>query len=1173
MAPFSRRACTAVAALLLSVAVILLHGHPAAAQQSTPPPALAAPELTAQAADGTIELTWTEVPGAAHYELWSWTTDVGWLQLGGDDLTATTFSHPGLAPGAAYYYQIRAVSAADEVGVWSQQVSVSLPSHLPAPALTARASAAVIDLSWDAVDGAARYELWIWWGEDTGWQQFGGDNLTATSYTHTKITPDVTYYYQMRAVDAAGVASPWSQQVSAVVTQEQPPDATLTPTASPPSVPSATPTPIASPTSTTVPVPAATPTATPPVPLLTHSLLVTGDAPPVLVARAIDGAVELTWDPVTGAAYYDLRSWTEAGGWQHLGEHLTGAIFHHTGLTAYTIYYYWIRTVDELGGTGPWSERVSATLTTTQASASAPTPTPLASLTPTTTPSPTPTTSTTGENSGAHTATPTPTQTATPTPTPTQLAASSEFTPPVLTASASVGAVELRWGPVAGAVRYILQSWTSPDGWKQLGGDNLTSTTFNHTGLTIGADYYYWVRAVNASGDMTDWSARADVTIPSARPPASTPTPTPTATANETLNESPTPTPTPSPTATNTATATITPTASPTPPSGPAYGFVRSSNITIIRDFPNLTLIWTPAPGAVHYNIYYCLSLSGGSSICREDLYFRSVYELIGHELTVTTFLHENLSPSPPGQRYSHFYVIQACFRTECPILTQQQPTATPSPISTATPTETSTATPTPTASSAATGFSAPVLTAVATESAVELNWNAVPTAVRYELWYWTDATGWLRLDNGDLTANSFTHNNLSAGTTYYYGVRSVNAAGDFSPWSEYVPATPTSGLTPTSTPSLTPTPTSTPAASAGVSAPPSSLNVHSYYRKYLDVGGIPILSSNEVTDEELYQARDTILAMLSDRPDILATMAEFRFRVLIYPDRFEKGGLLTHLPEFRGLDLSSRVLGAAGRTPYGWVSGSPEVARHCNHTLIHEFAHQIEDALRLQPGSSDFLAKLNSAFQAAMLRGLWQDRYASTNALEYWAEIVRAWLTPSQFAGWLGPGYQKLEDYDPVGAALVAEVLGNPTPLTFCEIRRFDLRGTVNLPGNQSSHPYTYVIQLSMRSPAGAKRLLGTSAAVSRSDGAFAFERLIVENVFLNAPGDKPHIVIGIYRYDNAGNAACPVAAFLSNDGTFTRSTDPTQWRKFEVTGNDISGLSLTIPPVFDWNPVHKCI
>ena len=354
---------------------------------------------------------------------------------------------------------------------------------------------------------------------------------------------------------------------------------------------------------------------------------------------------------------------------------------------------------------------------------------------------------------------------------------------------------------------------------------------------------------------------------------------------------------------------------------------------------------------------------------------------------------------------------------------------------------------------------------------------------------------------------------------------------------------------------------------------PPASLNIDPYYRKYLDTGGIPVLSSNEVTDEELYQARRTILAMLSDRPDILATMVEFNFRVLIYPDRFEKGGRVYDLPEFRGLNRASRAEGLAGETPYGWVSGSPEVARHCNHTLIHEFAHQIEDALRLQPGGQQFISRLNTTYQAAMLRGLWQDRYASTNALEYWAELVRTWLTPSQFAGWLGPGYQKLADYDPVGAALVAEVLGTPTPLTFCEIRRFDLRGTVNLPDSHASQSETYLIQLSMRSPLGAKRLLGARAAVSWSDGAFAFERLLVENVFLAAPGEKPHVVLGIYRHDNAGNAACPVAAFLANDGALTKSTDPTHWMKLAVTGNHITGLSLTIPPQFDWTPLHTCI
>ena len=761
------RPITTAAALLLAVVTILLHINPSAAQQSSPPSTPAAPELSAQTADVTIELTWTEVSGAARYELWTWwAEETGWQQLGGDDLTADAYTHTGLAPGTTYYYQIRAVAADGVTGEWSQRLSASLPGNLTAPILTARALPGAVDLSWEPVPGAARYELWTWWDDDTGWQQLGGDNLIDTSHSHTGTAPGLTYYYQMRAVDHLGVASPWSPQVSAAVAQERPLDATPTPTAT------------------------------------------------------------------------------------------------------------------------------------------------------------------------------------------TEIAKET------------------------------------------------------------------------------------------------TPTPTPTATANETPNELPTPTP-------------------------------------------------------------------------------------------------------------------------------SATPTATPSPM----------ATPTPTPTSAATAIPAPVLTAVTSQGAIELNWNAVPGALRYELWYWTSAAGWHQLDNGDLTATSFTHSGPSAGMTYYYSVCAVNAAGDTTPWSEYASAalvpdgtptatpSPTPSPSPTPTPSLTPTPTSTQPAGAHVQSPPASLNVHAYYRKYLDAGGIPILSSNDVTDEELYQARDTILAMLSDRPDILATMTEFKFRVLIYPDRFEKGGRLTDLPEFSGVNFSSRTVGAAGETPYGWVSGSPEVARHCNHTLIHEFAHQIEDALRLQPSGQHFMSRLNSAYQAAMLTGLWQHRYASTNAFEYWAELVRNWLTPSQFAGWLGPSYQKLEDYDPVGAALVAELLGTPTPLTFCEIRRFDLRGTVNLPDTQPSQSDTHILLLSIRSSAGARRLLGTSTTVSSADGTFAFERLLVENHFLNAPGEKPHIVIGIYRRDNAGNAACPAAAFLGNDGNLLRSTDPAQWNKLEVTGNHITGLSITIPPQFDWTPLHTCI
>ena len=775
---------------------------------------------------------------------------------------------------------------------------------------------------------------------------------------------------------------------------------------------------------------------------------------------------------------------------------------------------------------------------------------------------------------------------------------------PILTATAADGAVQLRWGAVAGAVRYEIQSWSSPGGWLWLDSDNLTGTSYNHTGLTAGVEYFYWIRAVNSSGNKTPLSEPVSATVPSSDSSTATPTPTadqtgtptatstpaadhtatPTATSAPTANQTATPTATSAPIADQTATPTATPTPTAdqtgtptaTPASGTIYDFVQKENISAVIVDSIVTLTWTPFPAAIHYNIYYCLSTGNGNSICTSGLFFRSAYETIAREFKGTTYIHQDLLQSPDGATYTHYYVIQACLQTGCPILTQDSSTGSPTP----TPTATVTATPTPAAQSA--DLTAPVLSLKVLSDGIEVSWTAVPNAVRYILAvYYDNDIGWQEIAGNNLTATSFIHRGYIPGKRHNFSVRVVNAAGEVGPWSNYpavtAPATAPSGSTLTPTPTPTPTPTRTPSptptVSTRVSAPPDSLHVNYYYRKYLDAGGVPVLSSNAVSDEELYQTRTTILAMLSDRPDIHRTMAANSFRVLIYPDRFENNGLITDLPEFRGSGLSTRVAGAAGRTPSGWVAGGPEVARHCNHVMIHEIAHLVEDAIKLQNGGEEFMAKLNSAYQAAMLRGLWQDRYASTNALEYWAELVRTWLTPSQFAGWLGPGYHKLEDYDPVGATLVKEVFGNPAPLTFCAIRRFNVRGTVNVPTSQTPLADSYIIQLSIRSPVGGKRLLGSSTSVRRSDSTFAFERLPVEKVFLAATGEKPHIVIGIYRYDSTAYTACPAAAFLGSDGNLTRTLDQSQWKRIQVTGNHITGLSLTIPTDFDWTPLHKCI
>ena len=514
MTQSSQRTYTIVLASLLAIAAILTGANAALAQQSS---TLPAPTLTAEPADHAVNLTWTEVAGAARYELFSWLDeDTGWQQIGGDDLTGTSHTHSSLVAGVTYFYQIRAVNADEISGEWSDLASAETPAALDAPALTAQAAAGSVNLTWTAVDTAVRYVLWSWWDEETGWQQLGGDDLTGASYTHSELAVGTTYFYQMRALNAAGESSGLSQQVSATVTEAQQSTSTPTPTATSQSILTATPTPTPPQTSTPTSTPAltATPTSTP------------------------DALSTATPTP-----------------------------------TPETI--------------------LTATSTPTPESMPTDTPTPTRTSTPTATMTPT----------IAPSATPTSTATAEPLPAPS------------LTAELTGVAVKLSWDAVAGAARYELWYWTTADGWHQIGGDNLTATTFTHNELEIGKTYFYTVRAVNSANQVGEWSEQVPVTVTA--PPIATPT-----------------------------------------------------------------------------------------------------------------------------------------------------PTSTPVPLS------------------------APALTVQATEDVVELSWEAVPGAVRYVLWTWTDYGGLQRLDNGALTATTFTHQGVAEGTTYHYTMRAVNSADDGGPWSPWVPAT-----------------------------------------------------------------------------------------------------------------------------------------------------------------------------------------------------------------------------------------------------------------------------------------------------------------------------------------------------------------------------------------------
>ena len=81
--------------------------------------------------------------------------------------------------------------------------------------------------------------------------------------------------------------------------------------------------------------------------------------------------------------------------------------------------------------------------------------------------------------------------------------------------------------------------------------------------------------------------------------------------------------------------------------------------------------------------------------------------------------------------------------------------------------------------------------------------------------------------------------------------------------------------------------------------APPASLGAPAFYGKYVDAGGIPVLSSLAVADAALAGACVIVGNMLSARADVRRTMIEQQMRVVVIglQDLIPRTG--THVPEW----------------------------------------------------------------------------------------------------------------------------------------------------------------------------------------------------------------------------------------------------------------------------------
>lgn len=235
-------------------------------------------------------------------------------------------------------------------------------------------------------------------------------------------------------------------------------------------------------------------------------------------------------------------------------------------------------------------------------------------------------------------------------------------------------------------------------------------------------------------------------------------------------------------------------------------------------------------------------------------------------------------------------------------------------------------------------------------------------------------------------------------------------------------------------------------AHSQEVVAPPASLKVSSFYTKYVDAHGFPIIASSNVNDYALKEAANLVDLLLAKRPDIKKAMVDSGTRLCV----IAWNEFTTDLPEFAWLakekdpsfpelsgkefwDARARGTGGSETDPYCScaeenVLGYPGDPYAAECILIHEFAHSIHlrGLNRIDP---TFDKRLKAAYDDAMKKGLWKGKYASTNHAEYFAEGVQSWFDNNRendsSHNWVNTRAE-LQEYDPGLAALCKEVFGD---------------------------------------------------------------------------------------------------------------------------------------------------
>lgn len=207
------------------------------------------------------------------------------------------------------------------------------------------------------------------------------------------------------------------------------------------------------------------------------------------------------------------------------------------------------------------------------------------------------------------------------------------------------------------------------------------------------------------------------------------------------------------------------------------------------------------------------------------------------------------------------------------------------------------------------------------------------------------------------------------------------------------------------------------------ITHPPAWLNLDPFYQKYADAGGIPIIGSKNVPDAGIMIARDIVLYMLSERPDIRNQLIRNGARIGIMaidetttdiPEQSDWKKPAIDDPRLSKCDVrdyaktiglqtdrdywAQRARGMGGTYTTGAaenIMGVPGTRYYGENILVHEFSHSIFEAIRTADPALE--ARVETAYAHAREKRLWQGAYMANTLDEYWAEGTQFWFNSNK--------------------------------------------------------------------------------------------------------------------------------------------------------------------------------